>query len=262
MSAREQLETNDNNENHNDSKSTEQVIMTEQTKQKLIHEKIDKIQIDTIKIVGLPKGSVMWPTAVTALILGLLGLIFSNLLSIFSVIFLIVFTTNLLVLFFDFSRGAVIGIIGFIVAAFSLAFALKISVPFNNLFKTGVIHGASADFFAIYGFIFLTLLFLAMFFRRHFEYYQLSSNEMLRKFGVLGDSERFNSPEIHFKKHITDVFESLLLFGAGDLIITTVNGREFHINNVPHINKLEKRITKLLSRLDVDVNTKDQAKIN
>lgn len=210
-------------------------------------------EIRKIKIVGLPKGSILWPTAVTSFILGIVGYVFPEAINSFSMIFLIVFTINLLILFFDFSRGAVVGIIGLLIAATSLAYSFDISLPFKSLIDKGIIGGASSEFFTLYGLVFMVLLFFAIIFRRSFDYLELSSNELIRKFGILGDSQRYNAPNIQIKKHINDVFESLLLFGAGDLIIITAKGQEFHINNVPRINRLEKKITKILSRLDVEI---------
>ncbi len=211
--------------------------------------------IQKIKFVGLPKGSILWPTAATSLILGIVGFIFPDAVSSFSIIFLSVFTINLLILFFDFSRGAVVGLIGLVVASISLAYSFDIKLPFQNLIDHGIIGGASSEFFALYGIVFLILLFFAIVFKRSFDYFELSSNELIRKFGILGDSQRYNAPNIQIKKHINDVFESILLFGAGDLIIITTKGQEFHINNVPRINRLEKKMTKILSRLDVEIRT-------
>lgn len=217
-------------------------------------QKKKKKEIEKIKFVGLPKGSVMWPTAVVSIILGIIALFFPEIKDPSSLIFLTVFTLNLLILFFDFSRGAVVGILGLLIALVSLAYAFNWSIPFKDIIGRGVIGGASAEFFIMYGLVFLLLLLFAVLFRRKFEYFQVSSNELIRKFGILGDSERFNAPDIHIKKVINDVFESILLFGAGDMVITTSKGAEFHLNNVPHINRLEKDITHLLSRLEVDVN--------
>ncbi len=211
--------------------------------------------IQKVKIIGLPKGSILWPTAATSLILGLIGFIFPDAVSSFSIIFLSVFIVNLLILFFDFSRGAVVGIVGLAIAGFSLAYTFDISLPFSNLIDNGIIGGASSEFFVLYGLIFLVLLFFAIVFKRSFDYFELSSNELIRKFGILGDSQRYNAPNIQIKKHISDVFESILLFGAGDLVLITSKGQEFHINNVTRINRLEKNITKILSRLDVEIRS-------
>lgn len=213
--------------------------------------------IQKIRIMGLPKGTILWPTAATSLILGLIGFIFPDAVSSFSIIFLSVFIINLLILFFDFSRGAVVGIVGLVIAGFSLAYSFDISLPFTNLIDKGIIGGASSEFFTLYGLIFLVLLFFAIVFKRSFDYFELSSNELIRKFGILGDSQRYNAPNIQIKKHITDVFESILLFGAGDLVLITSKGQEFHIYNVPRINRLEKNITKILSSLDVEIRSSD-----
>jgi len=93
---------------------------------------------------------------------------------------------------------------------------------------------------------------IAIIIRRNFEYYVVSSNEIVRKEGFLGDASRWNAQDLQIDKTINDVFESLLLFGAGDLKITTSRGQEFHILNVPRINRVEHDIRQILGKIEVD----------
>lgn len=212
-------------------------------------------EIEKMKIYGLPNGAVMWPTAFAALVLGSLGKYDETLLTdSTSLIFFSIFAINLLILFFDFSRGTVVGIIGIAVAIIAIVYTQDIKFPLDELISKGLIGGASPEFLIAYGTIFLLMLFFAIFFKKHFDYFELTSNEIVRKHGILGDAERFNAPNLHIKKHIIDVFESLLLFGSGDLVIITSRGQEFNIQNVPKINKIEKNIRSLLGKLEVDVN--------
>ena len=213
------------------------------------------LKLEKIKIYGLPKGSVMWPSALGSLILGIIGNLNSDLPVSLTMIFLIIFSINLLILFFDFSRGAVVGLTGLVFGVLGVLYGLDISVSFTDYLDNGVVEGAPSEFFVFYGSIFLVLLFFAIIFRRSFEYFELNSNELVKKHGILGDSQRYNAPNLQIKKHINDVFESLLLFGSGDLVLITSDGQEFHINNVIRINRLEKNIRKLLSRLDVEIST-------
>ena len=209
-----------------------------------------KKSVESIRIYGLPKGSILWPTAVTAIVIGALGFIpHVDLTS----VFFIVFGFNLMVLFFDFSRGVVVGIFGIIVAALALMYAFKVEFPAHKVVDNGIISGASPEFMLTFGILFLVIWLLAVWMHKSFDYYEVSSNEIVKKTGMLGDAQRFGAPNVQIKKEITDVFESLLLFGAGNLVIQTQTGQEFHILNVPRINKVELDMRKILGRLDVEV---------
>lgn len=208
-------------------------------------------KIERVRIYGLPKGAVMWPTAVTAIVIGLIGLIAE--IETLAFVFFIVFGFNLMVLFFDFSRGVVFGIFGLIVALIAVLYGVDFEfAPVRDVVDQSIVGGASPAFLLTYGLLFMILYFIAVRFRRSFEYFELSSNEMVKKQGILGDAERFNAPDLQIKKEIGDVFESLILFGAGNLRITTAKGREFYIENVPRINRVEEDIRRLLGTLEVD----------
>ena len=93
---------------------------------------------------------------------------------------------------------------------------------------------------------------IAVLVKRSFDYYVVSSNEIVKKDGFLGDASRFSSQDVQIDKSISDILESLLLFGAGSLVLRTSRGQEFHIENVPRINKVEKEIRRLLGKIEVD----------
>lgn len=213
------------------------------------------IKKNKIKIWGVPTGAILWPSALSALIFGIVGNLYENLPLSTTMLFIIIFSLNLLILFFDFSRGAVMGISGLVFGIFGILYGLNVSVDLTEFINSGVVGGAPNEFFIVYGAVFLILLFFAIIFRRSFEYFEFEANELLKKHGILGDSQRFSAPNIRIKKHINDVFESILLFGAGDMVLITSDNQEFHIKNVMRINRAEKRIRQNLSKLDVEVKS-------
>ena len=110
----------------------------------------------------------MWPSALGSLILGIIGNFNSDLPVSLTMIFLIIFSVNLLILFFDFSRGAVVGLTGLVFGVLGVLYGLDISVSFTDYLDNGVVEGAPSEFFVFYGSIFLVLLFFAIIFRRSF----------------------------------------------------------------------------------------------
>lgn len=217
-----------------------------------------KKEKESIRIFGMPKGVVLWPTALTAIIGGIISINVNDteLEKTLSTIFLLIFTLNLAILFFDFSRGAVVGLAGLLFGLGTLAVVNKENIPFegllNNLDKgTG---GATGEFLLIYGLILLIMMLLGYLFNKTFNYYIVSRNELVSKTGILGDARRYGAPNLSITKTIPDVFESIIMFGAGNLLLVTPNrDAHFYIENVPRINRVEKQLRDLLSKLDVEV---------
>lgn len=215
-----------------------------------------KKEKESIRIFGMPKGVVLWPTSLTAIICGIIAIIVDDIDKTLSTIFLLVFTINLAILFFDFSRGAVVGLVGIVFGLGTLAVVNKENIPFERIFDTleQGIGGASGEFLLIYGLILLLMMSLGTLFNRTFNYYIVSRNELVSKTGILGDARRYGAPNLSITKTIPDIFESLIMFGAGNLLLVTPNrDAHFYIENVPHINRVEKRLRDLLSKLDVEV---------
>ncbi|MHA2254172.1 MAG: hypothetical protein ACXAD7_27740 [Candidatus Kariarchaeaceae archaeon] len=224
----------------------------------MTEEEQKKTDIESVRIYGLPKGVVLWPTAITAIIFGILAINVneSDFEQTLSIIFLIIFTLNLAILYFDFSRGVVVGLIGI---SFGLGTLLIVNKDKLPLEQTGEnleqgIEGASGEFLLVYGIILLTMMFLGYMFNKSFNYFIVTRNELISKTGILGDARRYGAPNLSITKTIPDIFESLIMFGAGNLLLVTPNkDAQFFIQNVPHINRVEKRLRELLSKLEVEV---------
>ncbi|MHA2089815.1 MAG: hypothetical protein ACW98K_03055, partial [Candidatus Kariarchaeaceae archaeon] len=163
---------------------------------------------------------------------------------------------NLAILYFDFSRGVVVGLIGI---SFGLGTLLIVNKDKLPLEQTGEnleqgIEGASGEFLLVYGIILLTMMFLGYLFNKTFNYFIVTRNELISKTGILGDARRYGAPNLSVTKTIPDIFESLIMFGAGNLLLVTPNrDAQFFIQNVPHINRVERQLRDLLSKLEVEV---------
>jgi hypothetical protein len=208
-------------------------------------------KIESYKIIGLPDGAVLWPTAFASIVLGTLDLILNPETGVFTTVFLIVFAINLLILFFDFARGAVLGIFGLLVAVLALAKTYNLNLPITSLLAQGTVV-ANGAFLIVFGIVFILLLIFSYMFRQGFEYYIIKSNSIFKKHGIFGNAKRYSTQNIELSKEINDVLDSIILFNGGDLRIRT-NREEFVIHNVPRINKAENAIRKLLSSYEVDV---------
>ena len=89
---------------------------------------------------------------------------------------------------------------------------------------------------------------------RYIDYWELLSNELIHHHGMLGNLERFPAPGIKLEKEINDVFEFMLL-RSGRLVLTVpYENRAIVLDNVPHINRVERFIKEVLGVTEVEVN--------
>ncbi len=168
-------------------------------------------------------------------------------------IWFFVFAWNLYILTFEFSKGVVallMALIIIIVLVIALVYvatngAIFIWIPladFGLFFEPYILFW--------FGFFFI-LLFIIAWVSTRFYYFRVTHNEIVYKKGLLGDSERYGTTDAHVHKEIRDLFE-YFLFTSGRLTII-VSGRQtpIIIDNVPRINKVERKILDLLKVLEV-----------
>ena len=205
----------------------------------------------TVRIAGLPKGAILWPTGLISVILSVVHFFLDNS-TVVGYIFMAVFTINLLILFFEFGRGTVVAVAGLLVAAFFVGIYLVQWVDFNFRFLDWNLY-ASTAFYFIFGLTLLFFIFVGTFITRRFHYYILGNNELVVKTGILGNAVRLASPSLEIRKDKPDIFESLLLRGSGRLtLIPESRTQVIVIENVPRIDHIENEIRRILGVLNVE----------
>lgn len=172
--------------------------------------------------------------------------------------FLIVLSLNLVVLSFDFPRTTSFLLFAVIVSII-LGGALLVSSrpgvlkPLSD-FLTSIEPVANATFYAVYSVVML-VIYMFVWITARFDYWEVRPNELLHHSGVLSDLKRYSSPNLRIDKEINDIFEYILL-GAGRLILhPSGEKRSIILDNVFFISSKEKRITRLLGALQVQVRS-------
>lgn len=220
-----------------------------------------------VLLVPYPKFVFMYPTliisAIAALVLGLAGLHSVNpdenvLAVVMTGLFFIVLMLNTFILVFDFPRATSLTLIAVVVALLLGSWILVIAkpslLPAIASFLSTVRPVANASFF-----ICITLgmaaLYAAIFVKVRFDYWELSNNELLHHHGFLSDLKRYPAPNLRVDKEINDVFEYMLL-GAGRLILhPSTEKRAIVLDNILHVSKKEKQLTRMLGSIKVQINT-------
>ncbi len=179
-----------------------------------------------------------------------------------TLVFLMIFAANIVVISFDFPRTTSLTFFFVGVAAFMGVWLLSNQYP--DLFPLigkmlgGLQPFANAQFYFIFSAIFI-VIYIAVFISVQFDYWEVRPNELLHHHGVLSDLERFSAPNLRITKEINDLFEYVLL-RSGRLILHPSNERRaIVLENIFFINRKEEQITKMLGALQVQVRSDDNS---
>lgn len=206
-----------------------------------------------------PKMIFLWPTALMALLAGIISMAAPSWAETMGHLFVTCFTLNLAVLTFDFPRSTsltiFVTVITIVLGVILLNQKFGVVGPVQE-WITGLEINASPDFyFAV--FAGMVLLYIGMAIVTRFDYWELTNNELIHHTGLLGDVERFSTAGLKLNTELNDVFEYLLA-GAGRIIMNVPgHPRPFVLDNVLRINKVLEVSKDLLSRRVVEVSTRD-----
>lgn len=205
-----------------------------------------------------PKMIFLWPTAVVCLTMGLAMSFLPKQEVVWGSIFMAVFGVNLLVLTFEFPRATSLTT-AFIVIAVVLGFILfnvtiyEVLPGLVRLLERLRIY-ASPHFYYTF-FVIQLILFGGMYFVTRFDFWQLTSNELVHHKGMLGDVERFSTAGLKLNCELNDVFEYILA-GAGRIVLTIPSiPRPIILENVLNIKAITRAADIILEARAVRIDT-------
>ena len=212
--------------------------------------------VDRVVIRSLPEAVFFFPTMIVAALCSLMTWQEWGDASLWGNVFLIVFGLNVIVVAFDFPRTTSLTLVFLIIALILGAILLNDRREFLPRLRdqTHKIHpSADPQFYFIIALMFALIMIIVFIIHTWFDYWEVSSNELIHHHGILGSLERLPSPGVKLDKEITDVFEFFLL-GAGRMVITPAGeGRPIVLNNVPRIERVESEIKQVLGVTDVQI---------
>ncbi|MGH7162482.1 MAG: hypothetical protein ACREID_03275 [Planctomycetota bacterium] len=164
-------------------------------------------------------------------------------------VWLAVFTLNLLVIAFEFSRLRSVAfaffVIAFVFAGIQFGFLSVVGRFLGNLdLRMNKIFYYSVA-------IVFSVIYLVVFLATRFNYWEIQPNEVLHHHGFLGDVQRYPTPGMKLKKEITDVLEYLLLRSGTIVLDPPGEERPIILENVLNLDRVEDKIQRLLGTLKV-----------
>jgi hypothetical protein len=251
--------------------ASEKMIETVVVEKKLVQEdKDDKEYKDRMVIRSYSSMILLIPSFITALVLGITQIIMnrglaypppeaisgSGYMNIMGIVFLTMFSLNLILVAFDFNRARTIIIVLILVV---IAATLLLVNAYTGFLSGGGgggfemrIYFSTQVYFALAALLLFILLFT--FLGSLFNYYVIEGNELLHHKGIGGGVERYPANNMSVVKEYPDLIE-LLIFRSGTLVLTPPRSeRSIILKNVIGINKKVRHMNEILSRLKVDIN--------
>ena len=200
-----------------------------------------------------PKVIFFWPIWILSLVLGILSQkTMPETVDHIGTVWMCVFAFCLLVISFDFTEVVsvlVVAVIGVLIFAglyfdflgFIGEFFAKLEIWMNKNF-----------YFTVFGLF--TVIYLIVFIKTRFDYWEFRYNEVIHRRGVFADIKRYSTEDLRWFKEIPDVLERLLA-GSGRMILTTP--REPHpivIDHVLRIGAIDEKVADILGTKRVVVS--------
>ncbi|MHC4452308.1 MAG: hypothetical protein ACYS0E_19560 [Planctomycetota bacterium] len=164
-----------------------------------------------------------------------------------------IFTFNVLVISFEFSRIRSVAIsflaVALLLGASKLGWLDSITTFFSNL---GLVM--NKEFYIAFAILY-SLIFLLVWINTRFNYWEIQPNEILHHHGFLGDVHRYPTRGLRMKKEITDVLEYILLRSGTLVLDPQGEERPIVLENVIGLNSVEDKIQRLLGTLKVRLDT-------
>lgn len=169
--------------------------------------------------------------------------------------FLLLLGLNLFIMAFEFSRVSSMSLV-FLGAMFvfmglwiGTEYQWDVFQAIGSAFTQLNIQANPQFYFSFAGL--LLFIFICIYVKTRFDYWVVTHNELLHYHGIIGNVERYPAPNLRISKEISDVFEFLLLQSGRLIIYPASELRTIVLDNVPRVNKIERALNELLSKIIV-----------
>ncbi|MDA1194329.1 MAG: hypothetical protein O2894_04025 [Planctomycetota bacterium] len=205
-----------------------------------------KESLNRVVVRAYPKVIFFWLTWVCSLVAGIVAQSkgAGDLPMHLGTIWMCIFAFNLLVISFDFSEVISVTAIA-LVGLFIFAGLYFDVLSFVGEFFRSLELSMNANFYyTMFGLF--SIVYLVVFLKTRFDYWEFRHNEVIHRRGVFADIKRYSTEDLRWFKEVPDVLERILA-GSGRMILTTP--RETHpivIEHVLGISRIDEQVADIL----------------
>lgn len=159
-------------------------------------------------------------------------------------VWMCIFAFNLLVISFDFTEVIsvmMLALVGVLIFA-GLYFGFLSFI--GDFFASLHLWMNEGFYFTMFGLF--TIIYIAVFIKTRFDYWEFRYNEVIHRRGVFADIKRYSTEDLRWFKEIPDVLERILA-GTGRMILTTPREQyPIVIDHVLRIGKIDEKVADIL----------------
>lgn len=159
-------------------------------------------------------------------------------------IWMCVFAFNLMVISFDFTELISLLVLALIGVLIFSGLYFNFLGPIGSFFRNLDVQMNSSFYWTMFGLF--CVIYLIVFVRSRFDYWEFRFNEVIHRRGLFADLKRYSTDDLRWFKEIPDVLERILC-GSGRMILTTP--REPHpivIEHVLGIGAIDEKVADIL----------------
>jgi hypothetical protein len=167
-------------------------------------------------------------------------------------VWLCVFAFNLIVISFDFTELVSLLVLAVIALLIFAGLYFGFLGAFGDFFRDLKVYMNSAFYWTVFGLF--SLIYLCVFVRTRFDYWEFRYNEVIHRRGMFADLKRYSTDDLRWFKEIPDVLERILC-GSGRMILTTPREPQpIIIEHVLGIGAIDEKVADILGTKRVTLN--------
>lgn len=159
-------------------------------------------------------------------------------------VWMCVFAFNLLVISFDFTEIISLLVIALIAVLIFAGLYFDFLGAVGGFFRGLDLYMNASFYWTMFGLF--SLIYLLVFIRTRFDYWEFRYNEVIHRRGLFADLKRYSTDDLRWFKEIPDVLERVLC-GSGRMILTTPREQQpIVIEHVLGIGAIDEKVADIL----------------
>lgn len=198
----------------------------------------------TVIVRAYPKVVFFWLTWIVSLVAGIIESQNPGGSTHLGTIWMAVFAFNMMVIAFDFTEVISLLLMATIALVVFAGLYFDFLGPIGDWVVNLQLHMDSTFYYVMFGMF--TVIYVFVFIKTRFDYWEFRHNEVIHRRGVFADLKRYSTEDLRWFKEVPDVLERILC-GSGRMILTTPREQQpIVIEHVLGISRIDEKVADIL----------------
>ena len=202
------------------------------------------IGLDRVIVRPYPKVIFFWLTWIVSLVAAILASTQDVPPAHLGTIWMCFFAFNLMVISFDFTEVISLMMIALVAMVIFAGLYFNFLSFIGDFFKQLGLEMNASFYYTMFGLF--TIVYVAVFIKSRFDYWEFRHNEVIHRRGIFADMRRYSTEDLRWFKEVPDVLERII-GGSGRMILTTpMEKHPMVIQHVVGINRIDERVADIM----------------